>query len=137
MEIKVFEKLPVYAVDIRNEVFVEEQGFREEFDSDDKRAIHLVGFVDGYSAATCRIIKLPDHEYILGRIAVRKKYRKMGLGAELLEEAKKIIENKGGKKIFIHSQLHAIPFYEKQGYTCFGEQDEDEGCPHQMMFLNI
>lgn len=133
LDIRVFEKLPVYAVDIREEVFVKEQGFREEFDTDDKRAIHIVGFVDNRSVATSRILRNDDGSYLIGRIAVRKKYRKNGLGAEIIKASEEIIRNLGGKEIFIHSQLQAAPFYEKQGYIPTGETDFEEGCPHCMM----
>ena len=133
MEIKSFHQLPVYAVDIRNEVFVKEQGFVEEFDSDDKRAIHLVGFIDGHSAATARILKNSDGSFLIGRIAVRKTYRKQGCGGKIIKEAERIICELGGKQIYIHSQLQAMPFYEKQGYIPIGDIDYEEGCPHQMM----
>ncbi len=137
MDIKVYPKLPVYAVDIRNEVFVKEQGFVEEFDSDDKRAIHLVGFIKDRSAATARILENSDGTFLIGRIAVRKKYRKQGLGAEIIKEAEKIIFEKGGRRIYIHSQCQAMAFYEKQGYSPIGEMDYEEDCPHQMMIKDI
>ncbi len=133
MEIKYFQKLPVYAVDIRNEVFVKEQGFTEEFDSDDKTAIHIVGFIDGRSAATCRIKKTRDDDYLIGRIAVRKAYRGRGFGAEIVAAAEQVISAMGGRCIHIHSQLQASGFYEKIGYNKTGEVDEEEGCPHCMM----
>ena len=137
MDIKIYPKLPVYAVDIRNEVFVKEQGFREEFDSDDKTAIHLVGFVDDRSVATSRIIKKDDGSYIIGRIAVRKAYRKKGYGAEIVSAAEKVIFELGGGVIHIHSQAQAAPFYERLGYTPTGETDFEEGCPHCMMIKKI
>lgn len=133
MDIRIYNKLPVYAVDIRNEVFVKEQGFKEEFDSDDKIATHFVGFIDEYSAATCRVIRLKEDLFLIGRIAVRKKYRKQGLGAEIIKAAEDYISQNGGKTVFIHSQLQAVPFYEKQGYLPTGEKDFDEGCEHRMM----
>lgn len=137
MEIKVYEKLPVYAVDIRNEVFVKEQGFKEEFDSDDKNAIHIVGFIDGFSVATSRILKKSDGSYIIGRIAVRKANRKSGLGSEIISAAEDVIRKLGGRKVFIHSQQQAAGFYQKQGYLFTGETDFEEGCPHCMMSKDI
>ena len=133
MEIRLFPKLPVYAVDIRNEVFVKEQGFKEEFDEDDKEALHIVGFIDDRSVATSRIIKLTEESYLIGRIAVRKSFRKMGLGAEIIKFSEDVITKLGGKNAYIHAQMQAVPFYEKQGYLSIGEGDFDEGCPHQMM----
>lgn len=137
MEIRVFYKLPVYAVDIRKEVFVKEQGFKEEFDGDDKRATHIVGFIDGKSVATARILENPDGSFLIGRIAVRKEFRGKGLGADIIAFAEQVIFEAGGRKIFIHSQHRAIPFYEKQGYCAFGEPDMEEDHPHQMMIKVI
>ncbi len=131
--VRIFPKLPVYAVDIREQVFVKEQGFKEEFDGDDKTALHLVGFFDGKSVATSRIIKKDDGSYIIGRIAVRAEYRQRGFGAKIVKAAEEVIENAGGKLIFIHSQERASEFYEKIGYTKTGERDFEEGCPHVMM----
>ncbi len=136
MEIRVYEKLPVYAVDIRNEVFVKEQGFKEEFDTADKNAIHLVGFIDGRSVATSRIIKC-NGEYMIGRIAVRKAYRKCGYGAEIVYEAEKVIKSLDGTSIYIHAQEQAASFYERIGYIPTGERDFEEGCPHLMMKKEI
>ncbi len=137
MEIRIFNSLPEEAKRIRTEVFVEEQGFREEFDSEDKIAIHLVGFDGSNAVATSRIIKRNDGSYIIGRIAVSKEYRKSGLGAKIIKASEKYISEVGGKLIYIHSQLQAQVFYEKQGYSPIGAQDEEEGCPHQMMFKEI
>ena len=44
MTIKCFDKLPDEAVKIRTLVFVEEQGFKDEFDSIDEIATHIVMF---------------------------------------------------------------------------------------------
>lgn len=42
MNFKVYSKLPAEAAKIRETVFVQEQGFREEFDTTDQFASHLV-----------------------------------------------------------------------------------------------
>ena len=46
-------------------------------------------------------------------------------------------KEKGGKEIRLHSQVQAMPFYQKQGYVPFGERDFDEDCPHQWMKKKI
>lgn len=133
MEIRIFEKLPVYAVDIRNEVFVKEQGFYDEFDSEDKGAIHLVGFVGDRSVATSRIVYRIGIGYFITRIAVRKAYRGNGYGAMIVAAAEEIIKKLGGNEILIHSQEQAAGFYERIGYSRTGETDSEQGCPHCMM----
>lgn len=133
MTVKVYDRLPEEAKAIRTEVFVDEQGFTEEFDRADHTAIHLVGFIDDKAVATSRIIKINDTDYMIGRIAVLKANRKGGLGARIVYAAEDIIREHGGNNAFIHAQMQAVPFYERIGYTLTGETDVEEGCPHAMM----
>ncbi len=57
MSICVYDSLPDEAVEIRENVFVKEQGFEKEFDEIDEKAIHLVMFGEHSHkpVATCRI----------------------------------------------------------------------------------
>lgn len=48
------------AESIRTEVFIEEQGFSNEFDETDCIAEHIVFYENGTPAAVCRFY--PDHE---------------------------------------------------------------------------
>ena len=137
MDIKVFYQLPEDAANIRVEVFVDEQGFSEEFDSDDKNAIHFVGYIDGKAVAASRVLTLGDNKYLIGRIAVIKVFRGKGLGSLIVKAAEEHIKRIGGKTVLIHSQLHAADFYEKLGYFKTGETDVEEGCPHCMMMKHI
>ncbi len=133
MKIKLFYELPNDAADIRTEVFVDEQGFNEEFDGEDKNALHLVGYIGEDAVATSRILKQDKSRYMIGRIAVRKQFRGRGLGAKIVLAAEDCIKKLGGNEIFIHSQMRAASFYEKIGYLPTGDFDEEEGCPHCMM----
>ena len=137
MDIKVFYQLPEDAANIRVEVFVDEQGFSEEFDSDDKNAIHFVGYIDGKAVATSRVLTLGDNKYLIGRIAVIKVFRGKGFGSLIVKAAEEHIKRIGGKTVLIHSQLQAADFYEKLGYVKTGETDIEEGCPHCMMLKQI
>ena len=60
---------------VRQEVFVEEQGFHDEFDDIDEIADHYLLYVDGEIAGCCRVFPSKDNgKYTLGRLAIRKKY---------------------------------------------------------------
>ena len=134
MTIKLFTSLPEVAKEIRQKVFVDEQGFTVEFDEKDEIAVHLVIFDDVTPIATCRIFK--DYEqdfYVLGRLAVLKEYRGKKLGSVLLSEAKKYIKEKGGKCIVLHAQQRVVDFYKKSGFAEFGDVEYDEDCPHIQM----
>lgn len=55
IEIRAYDRLPEEATRIRREVFMEEQGFEDEFDDVDGRARHIVAFLDGRATATYRL----------------------------------------------------------------------------------
>lgn len=138
MEIKIYHSLPQEAKEIREEVFVVEQGFQEEYDEIDDIATHFVLFDDQIPVATCRVF--PGEEkgvYLLGRLAVKKEYRRKGLGRWILDGAEKYLKEQGEQGILLHSQWHAKDFYEKAGYAPYGEMDEVEGCPHIWMKKNL
>ncbi|MDD6727691.1 MAG: GNAT family N-acetyltransferase [Eubacteriales bacterium] len=139
MTVKVFNSLPDDAKKIRIEVFVDEQGFNEEFDSVDNRAIHFVMYDDnGEAAAVCRTFYEDNpKEYHLGRLAVRKKYRGCHLGAELLAYAEEYVKSLGCEVMELSAQVRASEFYAKQGYEKFGDIYLDEYCPHIMMKKNL
>ena len=124
--------LPKEAKEIRIKVFMNEQGFKDEFDELDKICTHLVTFDGDIPCATVRFYG-QNGAYYIGRLAVIKEYRGKHLGAVIVNEAEKLIKEKDGKEIRLHSQVQAMPFYAKQGYTPFGEQDFDEDCPHMWM----
>ena len=66
METKVYNVLPEDAVFIRNTVFVEEQGFKEEFDQIDGRAVHMVMYDKDNPVAVCRFfLKIQSQIHIL------------------------------------------------------------------------
>ena len=133
MTTKVYEVLPEAAIEIREKVFVEEQGFAEEFDSMDKTAFHMVVYDGGRAAATCRYYEAAAGEYVLGRIAVLREYRGRRIGAEMIAAAEDEVRRAGGKTMHIHAQTRVRVFYEKQGYAAFGDVDFEENREHIWM----
>lgn len=126
--------LPPDAIAIRQEVFMEEQGFQDEFDAIDEIAVHLVLYENGEPVAVCRYY--PDTEpgcYLFGRLAIRKPYRSGGRGRILLAAAEEEIRASGGRRISLSAQVRVQGFYEKCGYCAEGEIYLDEDCPHIRM----
>lgn len=135
MNIKIFHSAPTEALEIRQKVFVEEQGFQNEFDETDAIAIHFLAFDDCETPiGACRVF---PHQtkgiYILGRLAVTKEHRKKHVGAFLVEEAKNYVQKIGGTELWLHAQCQVVGFYQKLGFSSFGEIEDDEGCPHIWM----
>jgi predicted GNAT family N-acyltransferase len=134
MEIKKYNYMPKEARAIRQKVFVEEQGFQEEFDEIDGQATHLLVFDGERAVATCRFFfSLKLKGYLVGRIAVLKEYRGKRIGALMMEKTKECLQEIGVNGVFLHAQTHAIGFYEKQGFVSLGIEDEEEGHAHLWM----
>lgn len=139
METVIYEGIPAYAKEIRQKVFVDEQGFQDEFDDIDDAAAHIVAFnEDKAPIATCRIFQDAARDsYILGRLAVTKEYRGQKIGSVIVQEAEQYVQKKGGKRIALHAQCTAAAFYQKSGYTEFGDIEDEQGCPHIWMQKNL
>ncbi len=120
---------------IRTPVFIEEQAVAPDFEWDelDASAIHILTQFDNQPIACLRII---DYHKI-GRMAVLKEWRGLGLGAALLLEAVAVCKNYGSKSIHISAQMHAIEFYRKAGFKVTSDEYCDVHIPHVDMQLDL
>jgi predicted GNAT family N-acyltransferase len=120
--------------EIRRQVFVLEQEVSpdEEYDEHEKSSTHFLAKYKGVSAGTCRF-RTTDKGFKLERFAVLSTYRGKGIGAVLV---KKCLENLplNDTYVYLHAQLHAIPFYEKFGFRITGPQFSEAGIEHFKMY---
>ncbi len=131
---------PIYldAVKIRHEVFVKEQGvpLTAEIDQDEANCVHFVAYEEKTPLGTCRL--LPEKNGMhLQRMAVLKPYRNQHLGKEILLEVERFSKEQHWKKITLHAQISAIPFYEKLGFQTLGEPFLEAGIDHKLMEKNL
>lgn len=129
---KFYDKLCEPAKSIRKQVFVEEQGFQDEFDEFDDTAIHVVLYQNGSAVATGRLIEKPEKDgtFLIGRVAVLPQYRELHLGSAVLKSLEDKAKSLNAKKIELAAQCHAQKFYEKNGYHASGEIFLEETCEH-------
>lgn len=114
---------------IRYNVFVEEQGVPVELEWDDMDASswHALAFVeDGTAVATGRL--LPDGH--IGRMAVLKMARGMGVGGRVLEALMAKAAELGYPELILNAQTHAERFYARAGFERCGDEFEEAGIPH-------
>ena len=125
---------------IRTPVFVEEQAVAPDFEWDelDENAIHLLALFDDLHLETQPIacLRIIDYHKI-GRMAVLKEWRGMGLGTALLLEAIKICKAHGSKSMHLSAQTHAIEFYRKAGFRVTSVEYCDVHIPHVDMQLDF
>lgn len=119
---------------IRRTVFIDEQRVPEslEWDQFDELSIHLLAIDIHTQAIGCARL-LPDGH--IGRMAVLPSWRGHGVGSALLHAATQLAQQQGHHKVQLDAQVHAIPFYQRAGFTPFGDEFMDAGIPHRHMQL--
>lgn len=120
---------------IRNQVFVLEQAVdaSEEYDDDDEKCTHFLASYNKIACGTARWHFKDKGIIKLERFAVLSEYRNHKVGAALVNAV--LNDLPYAEKIMMHAQLHAIPFYEKMGFVCYGPQFEEAGIQHFAMAL--
>lgn len=144
---------------VRRAVFMDEQGYENEFDAIDEAptCIHVTLYVDGELTGCSRVFpeelgRAADAEapvlpacdldegvaagetYIMGRVAVLSTMRRRGLASKIVEASEAAAHNAGAKLIKLHAQEYVLPLYAKAGYMQIAPVDyEDEGQPHAWM----
>ncbi len=117
---------------IRIKVFVEEQKVDPalEYDHEDESHFYLL-FNDEKPIATARW-RDTEKGIKLERFALLHEFRNQGLGATLLKEVLKDVR-KLNRKIYLHSQLKAVSYYQRAGFVRVGEKFTEAGIEHYLM----
>ena len=114
---------------LRKEVFVKEQNVPLEIEIDEKdylsSTVHIGYYDNEKLVGVARITDLDTNVIHIGRVAIAKSYRGLGLGTNLISTCESVITLITSKStvpapftIELSSQLHAEKFYKKLGYTC-------------------
>ena len=122
---------------LRAEVFVVEQDcVYQDLDNKDLDAYHVLGVLDTKIVAYARIFKPGDYflESSIGRIVVKKEFRKFQYGYQLVQNSIQFIENNLQQNtILISAQSYLTKFYNSLGFTQVGEEYLEDGIPHIKM----
>ena len=122
---------------LRSEVFVVEQDcVYQDLDNKDQDAFHVLGVLDNEIVAYARIFKPGDYflESSIGRIVVKKEFRKFKYGYKLVENSIQFIENNLQQNtILISAQSYLTKFYNSLGFIRVGEEYLEDGIPHIKM----
>lgn len=121
---------------IRRCVFINEQKVPEEleWDSNDISSTHILAFDKKMNPIACA--RLTNNGQI-GRMAVLKEWRQLGVGTALIMRAIQTATAFNYPSLQLDSQLHAITFYERFGFSCYGNQFLDAGIKHIKMQLSL
>ncbi len=126
------------AMEIRIEVFVDEQMIPLELenDEDDAAAFHAVAYNGlGQVVATGRLLKGQQRQGRIGRMAVKRVLRGSGQGAAVLTALLSEATRRGDTEMALHAQTSAQGFYERLGFKARGDVFDEVGLTHIEMFL--
>lgn len=119
------------AHDIRNQVFIEEQGIPADLDVDGKDRISehvLIRESDGGLAiGTGRLTPISNTEGILARIAVLPAHRGKGLGRLIIGELESYAIELGITTLSLSPHAHLETFYQTLGYKVIPGKHETVG----------
>ena len=124
---------------LRRTVFIEEQGVSEadEVDDLDGQAIHILATQDGVPVGSARLLTYGNTGKV-GRVCVVQTARGTGLGAALMQAVVTQFRSMPGiEYVKLGAQLHALSFYERLGFTPYGDVFLDAGIEHRDMRLDL
>lgn len=126
-------------LDIRRSVFIDEQNVDEavEMDGLEHEGIHVLLTHNGTPAGCARIM-VKGAVGKIGRVAVMKDFRGLGLGKAVMEECARILKaSPGVSEARLGAQNYAIPFYESLGYRVDGDAYIEANIPHRPMVMTL
>ena len=124
------------ALEIRKRVFVDEQNVPPELEYDgyENESHHYLLFLNKEPIAAARWRKTAEG-IKLERFAMLPEFRNKGLGSELLQRIKEDV-SVFGKKVYLHAQIKAVPYYKRAGFKKRGDVFVEAGIEHYLMELS-
>jgi predicted GNAT family N-acyltransferase len=114
------------AREIRQAVFIEEQGVPAELEVDglDPSCDHFLVFSDGEPVGTARV-RQTEKGWKLERVAVLREHRGRAVGAALVAYVLRVLP--AAATVYIHAQESALGFWERAGFSAEGPRFEEAG----------
>ncbi len=123
-------------LDLRDIVFIQEQGVPEQRERDglDADCWHVLARDETGQPIGCgRLTPMQK----IGRMAVLPDWRGQGVGVALLRELITRARAQGWPQVALDAQVSAIGFYERAGFVAHGDEFEDANMPHRAMRLTL
>lgn len=124
---------------VRTKVFIDEQHVpaQEEIDQYEDDATHFVLYDDAENPIGAGRYRILDGFGKVERICVISSSRQKGAGVKIMEAIETFAASKEIQKLKLNAQTHAIPFYERLGYSVVSDEFLDAGIPHKTMIKEI
>lgn len=135
------KELKEKAFAIREEVFVVEQEVSsdEEFDEFEDESQHFVALDKNENPIGSARWRRTEKGIKLERFTVKKPLRGKGLGSAIVQAVMDDLQEKvePGTFLYMHSQLDAVPLYAKFGFEKKGDQFDECGIMHYLMWKKL
>ncbi len=123
---------------LRQDIFVLEQNcLYADIDNQDFYHQHLLAYSGTELIGYLRIIPSKHHSsgcVAIGRVAISRKYRGLGLAREMMEKAMDYCaHNHPSETIFVSAQLYLQSFYQNLGFKTIGDGYLEDDIPHIAM----
>jgi len=127
------------ALEVRRQVFVQEQGVSEglEYDGYDDEALHMVVKDEERVIGTARVRFLTTSQAKIERIAVLMPFRRRGIGRNIISFLKRELKNKQIEHVVLHAQYAVTAFYKSCGFVEIGPPFWEDGIKHIKMQLRL
>jgi len=123
------------ALDVRREVFVEEQDISEdlEYDGYDGHSLHVV-VKDGERVIGTARVQFPTASQAkIERMAVIKTFRRRGIGGGIMAFLDEEFRNRRVEEVILHAQCEVAAFYRSCGFEESGVPFLEAGIKHIRM----
>jgi len=111
--------------------------FEEEDLKNEKDDILIGAFEDDDLVACCILTKISPTLCKLRQMAVHQKMQRNGIGHAIMQFAEHVARDAGFKTITMHARKTAESFYEKIGYSTYGDEFIEVTLPHVEMRKNL
>ena len=127
------------ALDVRRQVFVEEQGISEdlEYDGNDSDALHVVVKDGERVIATARVQFPKTGQAKIERMAVLKSFRRRGIGRRMMAFLNEELRNRQVEQVVVHAQYPVAAFYRSCGFAELGSPFWEAGIKHIKMLRRL
>ena len=126
---------------IREEVFVIEQQVpaEEEFDVFEEESHHFIALDQTDNPVGSARWRNTEKGIKLERFTVKKELRGHGVGTKIVQTVLEDISKlaKRGTYLYMHSQLDAVPLYAKFNFQKKGDQFDECGIMHYLMWKEL
>jgi len=123
------------ALDIRYQVFVEDQSVPEDLerDGEDEHCTHFLIRLEKKTIGAGRLRRIDENTVKIERMAVLPEYRNSGYGRQMLDQMLEFVRDQNYQKAILHAQLPAVRFYEYAEFEKTGDIFYEAGIPHITM----